>query len=241
MLSGAVGAAAAFCAFTFVSQGAVSEAARTAPQTASGRSRLPSAVLIPVIVAGTAWGAMNLACILFFSYAPLWMVAQGSASTAAASLTSLSIWFTILAIPSGGYLVHRSGRPVAAIVICSLISAAALLLFVAGISPTPACMAFGIFVGPLSGAILSLPRKVLVPRDRAVGFGVFFTCFYLLMAAGPLAAGYLQDAFRSPAAALIAGAALLVAVAPLSLAFEYLSNANRPAEPGRAAAARAAI
>ena len=85
---------------------------------------------MPVMISGTIWGAMNLACVLFFSYAPLLMVAQGSSPTVAASLTSLAIWFTILAIPAGGYLVHRSGRPITAIVACSLIAAAALMLFV---------------------------------------------------------------------------------------------------------------
>ena len=77
-----------------------------------------------MIIAGIIWGAMNLACVLFFSYAPLLMVAQGSSPTVAASLTSLAIWFTILAIPAGGYLVHRSGRPITAIIACGLIAAA---------------------------------------------------------------------------------------------------------------------
>jgi predicted MFS family arabinose efflux permease len=234
MMSGAVVAGAAFCAFAFISG-----PSERAQQAAAGRSRLSGAVLLPVIVAGTIWGAMNLACILFFSYAPLLMVAQGSSPTVAASLTSLAIWFTILAIPSGGYLVHRSGRPIAAIVVCSLIAAAALALFGAAVYPMISCMVFGVFVGPLSGAILSLPSKVLAPRDRAVGFGVFFTCFYVLMAVGPWAAGHLQDAWGSPSAALIAGAALLVAVAPLSLAFVFLSNPYRLAERTRDAALRA--
>jgi MFS family permease len=197
-------------------------------------------VLVPVVVAGTVFGAMNLACVLFFSYAPVLMVAQGSSSTAAASLTSLAIWFTILAIPSGGYLVHRSGRPIAAIVVCSLIAASALALFVAEVHPTISCMVFGVFVGPLSGAILSLPSKVLAPRDRAVGFGVFYTCFYALMAVGPLAAGYLQDIWGS-SAALIAGAALLVAAPLLSLAFEFLSKPYRHAELNHDAELHAAV
>jgi predicted MFS family arabinose efflux permease len=234
MMSGAVVAGAAFCAFAFVSG-----PSERAQQAAAGRSRLSGAVLLPVIVAGTIWGAMNLACILFFSYAPLLMVAQGSSPTAAASVVSLAIWFTILAIPSGGYLVQRSGRPIAAIVVCSLIAAAALGLFSAGVYPTISCMVFGVFVGPLSGAILSLPSKVLAPRDRAVGFGVFFTCFYVLMAVGPLAAGHLQDVWGSPSAALIAGAALLVAIAPLSLAFVFLSNPYRLAKLSRDAELRA--
>jgi cyanate permease len=230
MISGALCAGAALCAFALVS-----EPLQQKQPAVMGRRGLPGAVLFPIVIAGTVWGAMNLACVLFFSYAPLVLVAQGSTSTAAASLTSLAIWFTILAIPSGGYLVHRSGKPIAAIVGCALIAAAALVLFVGGIHPTIACMVFGVFVGPLSGAILSLPSKVLAPCDRAVGFGVFFTCFYLLMAVGPSVAGYLQDLWQSPSAGLIAGAALLVAIPPLSLAFDWLSNPHRRAELNPAA------
>jgi predicted MFS family arabinose efflux permease len=228
MTSTALVAGLALCGFLFISK-----PEQIARQAAMGSARLSSAVLIPVIVAGTVWGSMNLACILFFSYAPLLLVVQGSSPTAAAALTSLAIWFTILAIPSGGYLVHRSGRPIASIVLCSVIAAIALVLFVAGVHPTISCMLFGVFVGPLSGAILSLPPKVLAPRDRAVGFGVFFTCFYVLMAIGPLAAGYLQDVWGSPAAALVAGAALLVTGVPLSVSFAFLSPPQRLAESSR--------
>jgi MFS family permease len=218
----------------------VSEPSEQKQPTLTGRAKLPGGVLVQVVIAGSAWGAMNLACVLFFSYAPLLLVAQGSSSTAAASLTSLAVWFTIVSIPSGGYLIHRSGRPIAAIVVCSLVAAVALALFVAEVHPTISCMVFGVFAGPLSGAILSLPSKVLAPRDRALGFGVFYTCFYALMAVGPLAAGYLQDVWGSPSAALIAGAALLVAAAPLSLAFEFLSNPHRLAGPDHGAKLRAA-
>jgi predicted MFS family arabinose efflux permease len=235
MISGALFAAAVLCAFVFVS-----EPKQSLQQTGIGRSaKLSGAVLLTVTIAGMVWGAMNLACVFFFSYAPLLMVAQGLSSTVAASLTSLAIWFTILAIPSGGYLVHRSGRPVTAIVACSMIAAAALALFVAGVHPTISCLIFGIAVGPLSGAILSLPSKVLGSRERAVGFGVFYTCFYVLMAVGPLAAGHLQDVFGSPSAALIGGAALLVAIVPLSLTFVFLSNPLRLAELGHDAELRA--
>jgi predicted MFS family arabinose efflux permease len=233
MMSAALVAAVALAAFVFVS-----EPERLAQRAAMDGSRLSGAVLIPVIVAGTAWGAMNLACILFFSYAPLLLVAQGSSPTAAAALTSLAVWFTILAIPLGGYLVHRSDRPIASIIVCSVTAAVALVLFAADVHPTISCMAFGVFVGPLSGAILSLPPKVLAPRDRAVGFGVFFTCFYALMAVGPLAVGYLQDVWGSPAAAIVAGAALLVTAVPLSVSFAFLSNPRRLAEPNHDAGLR---
>jgi len=110
---------------------------------------------------------------------------------------------------------------------------------VAGVHPTISCLAFGLAVGPLSGAILSLPAKVLSPGDRSVGFGVFYTWFYVLMAVGPLAAGRLQDLWGSPSAALVAGTALLVAIMPLSLWFVFLSKPHRLAKLNEDAALRA--
>ncbi len=227
MASGGIAAALVFSAFALLPQTPQPIGAATA-----GRGKLPGAALGPVIVAGAIWGAMNLACVLFFTYAPLLMVARGSSATVSASLTSLAIWFTILAIPAGGYLVHRSGRPIVAIVACGVIAAAALALFVANFHPTISCLIFGLAVGPLSGAILSLPAKVLEPADRSVGFGLFYTCFYVLMAVGPAAAGRLQDAFGSPSAALVAGAALLLAMVPLVGLFWSLSKRSEFAQAG---------
>ncbi|WP_454624805.1 MFS transporter [Bradyrhizobium cenepequi] len=219
MASSAMMALVVLGAFAFLPRSPVQ-----AEAAAAARTSLPARILVPILVAGVIWGAMNLACVLFFSYAPQLLVAQGSSPTGAASLVSLAIWFTIIAIPAGGYLVERSGRPVAAIVACGLVAALALALFVANIHPTIACLAFGVAIGPLSGAILSLPTRVLEPRDRSLGFGLFFTCFYILMAIGPFAAGRLQDAWGNPSAALIAGAALLATMAPLSLLFSLLSK-----------------
>jgi MFS family permease len=176
---------------------------------------------------------MNLACVLFFSHAPPLIASRGFSPTSAASLASLSIWLTILAIPTGGYLVHRLGRPVAAIAACGLLAAALLSLFILDISPTLSCLAFGIAIGPLSGAILSLPARLLGPRDRSLGFGIFYTCFYVLMAAGPALAGRLQDVLAMPSPALIAAALLLAATMPLSLVFAALSNLRRLAESDR--------
>jgi predicted MFS family arabinose efflux permease len=234
MISGALCAGAALIAFGFVSP--LPQAVQGAT---TGRAGLPGAVLLPVTIAGVVWGAMNLACILFFSYAPLLLAARGWSPTAAASLTSLAIWLTILAIPCGGYLVQRLGKPIAAIAVCALIAACALTLFVAGIYPTVSCLMFGVAVGPLSGAILSLPAQVLKASQRSVGFGVFYTCFYVLMAVGPSVVGRLQDAWQSPSAGLIAAAVLLVAAVPLSVSFASLANRRQIADHGRETELRA--
>ena len=235
MASGAICSVAVLGAFAMIPR-----AAQPTQAAAGGRGRLPRAALMPVVISGTLWGVMNLACVLFFSYAPMLMVAQGSSPTVSASLTSLAIWFTILAIPTGGYLVHRSGRPITAIIACGLVSAAALLVFVVDFHPTIACLIFGVAIGPLSGAILSLPAKVLEPADRSVGFGLFYTCFYVLMAVGPTAAGRLQDAWGSPSAALVASAALLATLVPLVALFWSISKRGDVAQTGHEAKLRAA-
>ncbi|SRR5579871_2035405 len=224
MLSAAICASAALAAFALF----VRTTRRDEP-TVLECAKLPLAIMLPVTVAGVAWGAMNLACILFFSYAPLLMAHRGLSPTTAASLTSLSIWLTILAIPLGGFLVDRLGKPVVAIVVSAPVAALTLLLFVADLHPTISCLIFGIAVGPLSGALLSLPAKILAPRHRLVGFGIFYTCFYLLMAVGPWLAGRLQDAWKSPAAALIAAAALLASVMPFALCFALVSTTRKVA------------
>jgi MFS family permease len=228
MLSAAILSGAALCAFALMVRPAT-PAAKAVIESA----RLPPTIVLPVTVAGLAWGAMNLACILFFSYAPLLMTSRGVSPTAAASLTSLSIWLTILAIPLGGHLVDRLGKPVMAIAVCAPLAALMLLLFVEGIQPTVSCLIFGIAVGPLSGAILALPAKILESRYRLIGFGIFYTCFYVVMALGPSFAGRLQDAWRSPAAALIAAVGLLAAVMPLALWFALLSTPRLIAQTDR--------
>jgi predicted MFS family arabinose efflux permease len=214
MASGAICAVMVLCAFVLIPQ-----AAQPAQATTAAGGKLPGAALVPVVIAGIIWGLMNLACVLFFSYAPLLMVAQGSSPTVSASLTSLAIWFTILAIPAGGYLVHRSGRPIAAIISCGVIAASALALFVVDFHPTISCLIFGLAIGPLS------------PADRSVGFGLFYTCFYVLMAVGPVAAGRLQDAWGSPSAALVAGAGLLLSMVPLVGIFWSVSRRREFAPP----------
>jgi cyanate permease len=73
-----------------------------------------------------------------------------------------------------------------------------------------------------------------------VGFGLFYTCFYVLMAVGPTAAGRLQDAWGSPSAALVASAALLATMVPLVALFWSISKRGDVAQTGHEAKLRAA-
>ncbi len=87
---------------------------------------------------------------------------------------------------------------------------------------------FGIAVGPPAGAIMALPARVLSPVHRAGGLGVFLTCYYAILSAGPALAGVLRAHWGSKAAMLFA-AALMVVVAPLLGLFGALVRRARPA------------
>jgi len=78
---------------------------------------------------------------------------------------------------------------------------------------------------------LGLTVRLLEPADRSVGFGLFYSCFYVLMAAGPFVAGRLQDAWGSPSAALVASAALLASMVPLVALFLLVARRREFVQP----------
>jgi len=76
-----------------------------------------------------------------------------------------------------------------------------------------------------------LPARVLDAGHRAVGFGLFYTCYYVILTAGPAVAGWLRDRSGSTAAVSFFGAALFLAIPPLLLLFHQLEARSRAAAP----------
>jgi predicted MFS family arabinose efflux permease len=188
-----------------------------AEATAGPKTALPHHKRIPVVIAGLMFGALNAACVLFFTFAPGNLIADGYSSTDAASLTGLALWLTIVAIPAGGYLLAREGRSIPAIVIGALLGASALLAAGLQMAPVAAGLLFGVAAGAISGAILLLPNPILQPAERAAGLGVFYTCSYLVMTLVPVVTGWLQDLWPSSALPLVAATSTLAAVPCLAL------------------------
>ena len=135
----------------------------------------------------------------------------------------------MVSIPFGGYVVQRIGKPRATITMFCVIASSALALIAAGAPPLLACIAFGAAIGPPPGVITSLPARVLAPAQRAGGFGVFYTCHFLLQASGPAVAGLIHDAAGSTAAVLF-GAGMFLVPLPMLAVFELLVARLRPAE-----------
>jgi predicted MFS family arabinose efflux permease len=111
----------------------------------------------------------------------------------------------------GGYIVERLGRPNITLVICFLGIGLAMCLLPFFPYPLVWFVALGLLFGPPAGIIVALPTEVLQPENRALGMGVFYTCYYAGMAALTALAGLTLDLTRSAAAPLLFGGALLFA------------------------------
>jgi len=173
------------------------------------------------------WGSFNAGLVGYFSFVPALLSERGGMTIAqSGALTSLALWVGMLSIPLGGSIAQWIGRPGPTIVLFSGGAATALALIAAGAPPLIACVAFGLAIGPPPGVITSLPTRILSPAERPAGFGVFYTCHFLLQAVGPAVAGWLHDSAGAAAAVGFAAALFLVPL-PMLAVFELLARHAR--------------
>lgn len=190
----------------------------------------PGRIVAPVIAAGIMWGSFNAGVVGYFSFVPVLLAERGGMTMAqSGALTSLALWVGMLSIPFGGYVAHWIRRPSATIVVFCGCAATALALIVVGVPPLFAGIAFGLAIGPPPGVITSLPTRILTAADRPAGFGVFYTCHFLLQATGPAVAGWLHDNIGAAAAVYFA-AAMFVVPLPMLMLFECLVRRTRQAD-----------
>jgi cyanate permease len=170
-----------------------------------------------VSIAGAIWGVYNVSYIVLVSFVPALLMARAYTMAEASRLTSLLGWVLILIIPLGGYLAERWRRP-------NLVMLAGFALVVVGSTalafaehPLVPFLIVAFSGGLPAGLIMALPVEALRPQARASGMGVYFTCYYALMAALPPLAGMARDVSGSPGAPILfAAAMILVAAAGLA-------------------------
>jgi MFS family permease len=180
------------------------------------RVAMPRGVIISLIAAGLIWAFYNVASTITFSFGVTLLTERGYSATAAASTVTLVLFLSMVSVPLGGFLADRASRANLILIIGSVVFAA--LLVAAGRSMQSALIfaAIGLVGGFPAGMIMKMPARVLLPEQRAIGMGIFYTIYYGGLVLGTAFGGELADRWGSSSAAFDF-AAVLVALCPLLL------------------------
>ena len=150
-------------------------------------------VLRAVAVAGCIWGLYNAALGMVFGFGTAMLTERGWNLTAAGSTISLVLWLVGLSVPLGGIMADRTGRHIAVMLGGFALFAAMLVIATRTEFVILSFAALGLVSGVSAGPIMSLPARVLGPDVRAAGMGVYFSIFYAMVVAGPIAAGIIAS------------------------------------------------
>ncbi len=219
----ALALAAAFIALVVLYQPPLQVAATKA--VAGGPPR--GTARVAVLTAGLAWGFYNAALGVVFGFGPLMLTERGWTLADASSMTSVVLWLAVISVPLGGVIADHSGRHMTVLIGSCIAFAAALLAATRSDATLLTFCALGLVGGLAAGPIMSLPSRVLEPKTRAIGMGLFFTMFYVMQAAGPWIAGRASAATGTAATAFDFGAMFLLVT--MSLAGLFLHLAARTA------------
>ena len=180
---------------------------------------LRGAIFGAVVCAGLMWGLYNAALGMIFGFAPAMLAERGWSATAASSATSIVLWLVAISVPLGGIVADRLKRG-ETVLLAGLIVFGAMLAYAVRTDAVYVSFALlGLVAGIPAGPIMSLPTKVLPPEKRAVGMGIFFTLFYLLVVLAPIGAGYLAEISGRTSIAFDLGVAMLIVSVMLMIAY----------------------
>lgn len=175
-----------------------------------------------ILCAGIAWGVFNAGYVVYLSFGPSMLEAQGMNILAAASIISVGSWVMILSGAACGQIADRFGRRDTILTVCMFSAVLAMLLLSMPGAGLAASLIFGLLGMAPAGVIMALAGQAVAPERRALGMGVFFTVYYAIMAASPPMAGWILDRTGAPADAILFGAVLFALVLPAAFLFRML-------------------
>ena len=181
--------------------------------TASKKSSFSRTELLLTLVASISWALFNTGYIVFLSFAPVWLVENGYSTLQAASVVSAASWSMMVSIVVGGIVSDRTGRPDMVFYFCMFVAVASLLSMFWTDFSLPASLLFGLIGAAPAGIIMALASEAIEPHNRALGMGIFFSLYFLLVAPAPVAAGWLVDYSGSAWFAVVFAASLFATTA----------------------------
>ena len=193
--------------------------------TPGKKSGLSRKELVLTLVASISWALFNAGYVVFLSFGPSWLVENGYSTLQAASVISSGSWVMVISIVAGGVVADRTGRPDLVFYFCVVVATVSLLALYWTNLSLPASLIFGLIGAAPAGIIMSLASEAIEPENRALGMGVFFSLYFLLVAPAPLVAGWLVDYSGSAWFAVVFAAGLFAATALSYAAFRITQRA----------------
>jgi predicted MFS family arabinose efflux permease len=233
MLTTAALAAAVVAAIALFYRAPPSLAGQPAAGSTEGRALLSGAEIALLSIAGIGLALYNGSFLIYVSYAPALLVSNGFGVAEAGLVLAAASALSTFALPLGGHLADRSGRPRAVL----FLGAAAFAVCVALLPPLAASHSLlavtvlAILISTLGSMpvspMVALPAEALRPDRRAIGLGLFYTWFYLGTAVCPPLGGWLYDLAGTPAAPIYLNAGLGIATIVLYALFVGLARIRR--------------
>jgi predicted MFS family arabinose efflux permease len=186
--------------------------------------RLPRHELVLVCFAGVLWMVFNLAYFSFLSFGPALLVERGLDVAAAGRAVSLASLAALPALPLGGYLADRTGRPGLILLICCYLAAIATATLPWSDQPYLLCAAIGLFAAAPAGIIMGRAISIMSPPRRAQGNAILYTFFYGGMGVVPGLIGWSADSAGTAAAPIYLSATILTLTVPLYLGLNALAQ-----------------
>lgn len=234
MLSTAALAFAVVIAIALVYRAPVQPHPVQAPAAAGAIGRREVALMT---VSGIGLALYNGSFLVYVSYAPALLLAQGIGVAATSLILAVASAASTFCVPLGGHLADRTARPWAVLfgATAAFCGCIALLPAAAATGSVAAAAVAAIAIGVL-GAIpvspmVALPSQVVPADKRAIALGLFYTWFYLGAALCPALGGWLYGLAGTPAAPIYLDAALGVATLALYALFARLARTGAGVKP----------
>lgn len=223
------GAAFALASLALIAAAYRNPPGATATEAARLELNLSGREWLLVLIAGAAWGIFNVAYISIVSFAPGLYATRGYSLAQASGLVSVLGWSLIVTIPLGGYAAEASRRPYAATAAGLVLAAASTAMLATNIAPLTVFSIAALLIGLPAGPLMAMPAQALRAESRAPGMGVFYTCYYAMMALLPGLAGMARDLSGSPAAPVLVAAVMMLATLVCVVGFAAVLRGGKDA------------
>ena len=177
-----------------------------------------------ILSAGLVWALFNAAYVVYLSFASIMLVSEGMTALSAAAVISVASYLMMGSGVVCGQLSDRTKRPDLILYICLAGGIVGLLMLQNVSLALPSSLLFGLLGVAPAGLIVALSAEAMRPANRAVGMGVFFSVYYLIVAPTPTIAGWLFDRSGDPFQPVLFCAFLFVLTGMANFGFRVLQK-----------------